>query len=574
MLKNLFNAARLLKSPKSWKRIGRALQPKERIGAVILVIVIFISLIWLANQAYVRATESRPALGDTYVEGVMGSPRLLNPILTTTDSDRDVSRLLFSTLLKYDYQGKLVGDLAENFSVSKDGKTYKITLRKNVFWHDGEPLTIDDVLFTIKAVANPDYASPLRATWQGVAVEASEENELTIKLKTPYANFIENLVFLGILPRHIWTSIQPKNFALADFNLTPIGSGPYRFVKLQKDRLGRIVSLTLESNPTYFNNAPFINNLILKSYDSEEEAVSAFNRKEIDGILPATGQNKNQLRGLASSQVFSLASPRIYAIFFNTDDTILKDINVRIALNYAVNREALVSKVLNNEGKIALGPIPPGLLGSSPDITGYDYNPEKAREILDKYGWTKDENGMRAKKLGKDKNPTNLAIDILATPNTQLVATLIKDDLKNIGVGANLTILGLGEIQQNYLKTRQYQAILIGEAYTGTPDPYSFWHSLARKDPGLNLSLYSNRKVDKLTEDARQSTDEVMRAAKYVEFQKLVIADAPAIFLYSPNYLYIVNRKVNGVAIKNLVMPSDRFSEINQWFISTQRVWK
>ena len=343
MLKNLFNAARLLKSPKSWKRIGRALQPKERIGAVILVIVIFISLIWLANQAYVRATESRPALGDTYVEGVMGSPRLLNPILTTTDSDRDVSRLLFSTLLKYDYQGKLVGDLAENFSVSKDGKTYKITLRKNVFWHDGEPLTIDDVLFTIKAVANPDYASPLRATWQGVAVEASEENELTIKLKTPYANFIENLVFLGILPRHIWTSIQPKNFALADFNLTPIGSGPYRFVKLQKDRLGRIVSLTLESNPTYFNNAPFINNLILKSYDSEEEAVSAFNRKEIDGILPATGQNKNQLRGLASSQVFSLASPRIYAIFFNTDDTILKDINVRIALNYAVNREALVS---------------------------------------------------------------------------------------------------------------------------------------------------------------------------------------------------------------------------------------
>ncbi|HEY4518842.1 hypothetical protein A2833_00520 [Candidatus Azambacteria bacterium RIFCSPHIGHO2_01_FULL_44_55] len=574
MLKNLFNAARLLKSPKSWKRIGRALQPKERIGAVILVIVIFISLIWLANQAYVRATESRPALGDTYVEGVMGSPRLLNPILTTTDSDRDVSRLLFSTLLKYDYQGKLVGDLAENFSVSKDGKTYKITLRKNVFWHDGEPLTIDDVLFTIKAVANPDYASPLRATWQGVAVEASEENELTIKLKTPYANFIENLVFLGILPRHIWTSIQPKNFALADFNLTPIGSGPYRFVKLQKDRLGRIVSLTLESNPTYFNNAPFINNLILKSYDSEEEAVSAFNRKEIDGILPATGQNKNQLRGLASSQVFSLASPRIYAIFFNTDDTILKDINVRIALNYAVNREALVSKVLNNEGKIALGPIPPGLLGSSPDITGYDYNPEKAREILDKYGWTKDENGMRAKKLGKDKNPTNLAIDILATPNTQLVATLIKDDLKNIGVGANLTILGLGEIQQNYLKTRQYQAILIGEAYTGTPDPYSFWHSLARKDPGLNLSLYSNRKVDKLIEDARQSTDEVMRAAKYVEFQKLVIADAPAIFLYSPNYLYIVNRKVNGVAIKNLVMPSDRFSEINQWFISTQRVWK
>jgi len=574
MLKNLFNAARLLKSPKSWKRIGRALQPKERIGAVILVIVIFISLIWLANQAYVRATESRPALGDTYVEGVMGSPRLLNPILTTTDSDRDVSRLLFSTLLKYDYQGKLVGDLAENFSVSKDGKTYKITLRKNVFWHDGEPLTIDDVLFTIKAVANPDYASPLRATWQGVAVEASEENELTIKLKTPYANFIENLVFLGILPRHIWTSIQPKNFALADFNLTPIGSGPYRFVKLQKDRLGRIVSLTLESNPTYFNNAPFINNLILKSYDSEEEAVSAFNRKEIDGILPATGQNKNQLRGLASSQVFSLASPRIYAIFFNTDDTILKDINVRIALNYAVNREALVSKVLNNEGKIALGPIPPGLLGSSPDITGYDYNPEKAREILDKYGWTKDENGMRAKKLGKDKNPTNLAIDILATPNTQLAATLIKDDLKNIGVGANLTILGLGEIQQNYLKTRQYQAILIGEAYTGTPDPYSFWHSLARKDPGLNLSLYSNRKVDKLIEDARQSTDEVMRAAKYVEFQKLVIADAPAIFLYSPNYLYIVNRKVNGVAIKNLVMPSDRFSEINQWFISTQRVWK
>lgn len=574
MLNNLFNAARLLKNPKSWKKIGHSLQPKERVGAMILVVIIFVSLVWLLNQVYMRATESRPALGDTYVEGVVGSPRLLNPILATTDSDRDVSRLLFSTLLKYDYQGKLVGDLAENFSVSKDSKTYKITLKKNIFWHDGEPLTIDDVIFTIGAAANSDYASPLRATWQGVAVEISGEDELAIKLKTPYANFIENLTFLGILPKHIWTSVQPKNFALADFNLTPVGSGPYRFVKLQKDRLGKIVSLTLESNPTYFNKAPFIKNLILKSYESEEEAVSAFNRKEIDGLMPATGQNKNQLRGLASSQVFSMASPRIYAIFFNTDDEILKDINVRISLSYAVNREALVSKVLNGEGKIAIGPIPPGLLGSSPDIAGYDYNPEKAGAILDKYGWIKDESGMRAKKLGKNKNPTPLVIDILATPNTQLAATLIKDDLKNIGVGINLNILGLSEIQQNHLKTRQYQAILIGEAYTSTPDPYSFWHSFARKDPGLNLSLYSNRKVDKIIEDARRSMDEMKRAEKYVEFQKLVIADAPAIFLYSPNYLYIVNKDVKGITIKNLVVPSDRFSEISGWYITTQRVWK
>ncbi len=557
-----------------WIKFWKHLNFKEKIWFGAFSVAILFSISFLIGSFYRSQTKIIPAQGGTYVEALPESPHNFNPVLSTNDADRDISRLVFSSLLKYNERGELAPDLASSYDVSKDGKIYTVKLKEGVIWHDGEPFSSEDVTFTINAVQNSEYASTLRNSWQGIKAEAIDKGTVVLTLKTPYAAFTPNLALLGILPKHIWKTVMPQNFPLAEFNLKPIGTGPYKFAKLQKDSLGRIISVNLSANENYFSGAPNIKNIILRFYLSEEEAVSAFNRKEVDGLMLQTAQNKNQIRGADNSAVFSLPSLRIYAVFLNTDDKILKDKNARLAINYAINREELLSKLLDNEGKVAVGPIPPGLPGSSPDMEGYGYNPEKAKEILEKSGWIKDETGVYAKKLGKDKEATPLKFSIITTKSIQLAATMIRDYLKNANIESELKIVSLGELQQNYLKNKDYNAILIGESYTGAADPYVFWHGAAIKDPGLNLSLYNNKKVNKILEDARLISDPVKRASKLEEFQKLVLTDAPAVFLYSPNYIYIVKNNVKNINLIKLSVSSARYSKINEWSIETERVWR
>lgn len=555
-------------------RIGKHLDFKERVWFGIFIIAIIFSISFLIGSFYRSQTKIAPASGGAYVEALAESPHNFNPVLSTNDADRDVTRLIFSSLLKYNKRGELAPDLASSYSVSKDGKTYTVKLKEGVTWHDGKPFNSEDVIFTISAIQNSEYASPLRNSWQGIKAEAADRNTVIFTLKTPYVAFAPNFALLGILPKHVLKTVVPQNFPLAEFNLKPIGTGPYKFVKLQKDSLGRIISVNLSANENYFAGAPNIKNIILKFYLSEEEAISAFNRKEVDGILLQTAQNKNQLRGIDNSSFFSLPSLRIYAVFLNTNDKILKDKNVRMAVNYAINREELLAKLLDNEGKVAVGPIPPGLLGSSPNIDGYSYLPLKTKEILEKSGWTKNETGVYAKKLGKDKEATLLKFSIITTKSIQLAATMIRDYLRNAGIESELKIVSLGELQQNYLKTKDYRTILIGESYTSAADPYVFWHGAAIKDPGLNLSLYNNRKTNKILEDARLISDPNKRASKLEEFQKLALGDAPAVFLYSPNYIYVVKNNVKNINLLKLNISSARYSEINEWYIETERILK
>ncbi len=556
---------------KIWKRLDF----KETILIGLFAAVMVVSVSLLIRNFYLSRTEALPDFGGTYVEALSDSPHLLNPILATNDADRDMAKLIFSSLLKYeDKSENLVPDLAESYETSKDGKIYTVKLKENIVWHDGVPFTAEDVLFTIRAVKNPDYASPLRTSFEGVEAEASGDRTVVFTLKTPYGAFDHNLAALGILPKHIWSSVVPKNFPLADFNLKPIGTGPYRFVKLEKNQLGRIVSVTLAGNPNYFGSRPFIENVIFKSYLSEEEAIAAFNRKEVDGVLLQTAQNKNQLRGLDNAQFWTLPSLRIYAVFFNTDEKILKERAARLAINHAVNREELLKSILNGEGFLTPGPIPPGLPGSSPDLKTYEYNPEKAMEILADAGWKKGENNILEKKFGKEKEATPLKIEIITTKSIQLAATLIRDNLRDVGIDSSLKIINIGELQQNYLRTKNYQALLIGETYTPAADPYVFWHGSAAKDQGLNLSFYTNKKADKALENARQIGDASKKAAELVKFQEIVINDVPAVFLYSPNYIYVLNERVKNIALKSLAIPSNRFSEISSWYIETKRAFR
>lgn len=557
-----------------WQKIPSVLTKKERYFVLGLLILAVVSLFGWMVFYNLKHTILVPNYGGNFSEGVVGSPQYINPILSqTNDADRDLSELIFSGLMKYNSKGELVPDLAEKFNIGDNGKIYDFFLRKDIKWHDGNPFTADDVVFTINAIQNPDYRSPLRINWSGAEVEKIDEWTIRFKLKTPYAPFLSNTT-VGIAPSHIWKNILPEKFLLAPENLEPIGTGPYKFKKLEKDKEGFVSSVELEAFGEYSLTRPFIEKIYVYFYPGEEELIKAYNRGKLNNLALISNQNKNALRGVnVKANIYRLNLPRYFAVFFNQSKSkALSDKNVRLALNYATDKKEIIEKALSGEGTQVDSPIPFGVFGQNEKIKIYEFNLEKAIETLEDAGWKDDDNdGVREKKEDK------LEIELITTDLNQLrqSADIIKEQWAKIGVKVNVVIYNIAEIQQEYVRPREYQAILFGEVLGLDPDPYSFWHSSQKKDPGLNLALYDNKEVDTLLKDARQvvNNDE-LRAKEYEQFQQYVINDAPVVFLYSPYQLYISAKKIKGIEPGNIVLPSKRFADISNWYTKTQRIKK
>ena len=575
------NFIQLLKRPFSkipswhqWQKIPGVLNKKERyfiLGFLFLGIASLFSWLFVYN---IKNTIVVPNYGGSFREGIIDSPQYLNPILSpVNDADRDVTRLIFSGLIKYDSQGKLVPDLAEKYAIGDNGKIYDFFLRKDIKWHDGQTFSADDVVFTIKTIQNSDSRSPLRANWKGVTVEKIDDFTVRFKLESPYAPFLANTT-TGIIAKHIWEKILPEKFILAQENLSPIGTGLYKLKKIKKDKEGFINYIELQAFGDYgYDRRPFIEKIEFYFYPDEESLIKAYNRNTIDNLSLLSVQSQELLKRTKSkSYLYELNLPRYFAVFFNqTKSKALADKTVRLALNYATNKNELIEKILNGEGAPVESPIPMGVWGHSDKTKIYNFDTEYAKTILEQAGWKDaDNDGVREKKEDK------LEFDLITTELKQLqqTANILQEQWLKIGAKVNVKIMNIGEIQQEYIRPREYQALLFGEVLGLDPDPYSFWHSSQKKDPGLNLALYDNKKVDEFLKDARQNLIQDVRLKDYEQFQQLVVDDAPVVFLYSPYHLYYAAKKVKGIEVKNVVLPSERFSDIERWYIKTQRVKK
>ena len=575
------NFIQLLKRPFSkipswhqWQKIPGVLNKKERyfiLGFLFLGIASLFSWLFVYN---IKNTIVVPNYGGSFREGIIDSPQYLNPILSpVNDADRDVTRLIFSGLIKYDSQGKLVPDLAEKYAIGDNGKIYDFFLRKDIKWHDGQAFNADDVVFTIKTIQNSDSRSPLRANWKGVTVEKIDDFTVRFKLESPYAPFLANTT-TGIIAKHIWEKILPEKFILAQENLSPIGTGLYKLKKIKKDKEGFINYIELQAFGDYgYDRRPFIEKIEFYFYPDEESLIKAYNRNIVDNLSLLSVQNQELLKRTKSkSYLYELNLPRYFAVFFNqTKSKALADKTVRLALNYATNKNELIEKTLNGEGAPVESPIPMGVWGHSDKTKIYNFDTEYAKTILEQAGWKDTDNdGIREKKEDK------LEFDLITTELKQLqqTANILQEQWSKIGAKVNVKIMNIGEIQQEYIRPREYQALLFGEVLGLDPDPYSFWHSSQKKDPGLNLALYDNKKVDEFLKDARQNLIQDVRLKDYEQFQQLVVDDAPVVFLYSPYHLYYAAKKVKGIEVKNVVLPSERFSDIERWYIKTQRVKK
>lgn len=527
-------------------RIFQSFSKFERFifGGAIIVLVIS-GFFWLANY-YLNVTEKAPVRGGHYKEGIVGQPVTLNPILAgTNDVDRDLIELLFADL----------SGLAENIKISKDNKTWTITLKDKLEWTDGKPLTTADVLFTLESFQNPDAQSPSAATWQGVIAERLSDKEIRFSLPNPYAFFEDNLRKLKIVPRHIFASIPLSNLRLSSFNLEPVGSGPYKFVSYQKRKDGFISQYYLEANDQYADEAPYIQSFTIKFFNNANEALESFNRREIHGLGAIDPKNLGKIK--VGYQLFSINVPRYYAIFLNqSTEPALKKAEIREILDNAIDKSKLIENVFKNHATIVNGPIPSIIDGYNPEIyKSKQIDIENAKNILNKAG---------LKEIGAVIPQIQFLID---------AAELIKADWEKIGLTFNYQVATLQEMNE-VIKTRNYQTVVFGNILRGNPDVFSFWHSSERFYPGLNLAIYSNKKVDNLLEAIRKDFNPESRKTNLSKLQQLIYDDKPAIFLFSPNYLYAAPKILGGLDLTSAITPSDRFEKVNEWYLRTARVFK
>lgn len=577
------------------KYLGKFYSETETLVTRIALFLALAGSLALGVALYQNNIVAAPAAGGEYVEAVIGAPTYINPLFAqTNDVDQDIARLVFGSLVKLDEQGQLVGDLVERYEVDGAQTTYTFTLKEGVRWHDGERLTARDVLFTVQSIQDASFKSPLYATFRNVRVASADERTVSFTLAEPFAPFLSVLTF-GILPEHLWADVDPAYAILAELNLKPVGSGPYRFAHFSKDKKGNIKEYTLERFKDYYAPGPYIKTVTLKFFPSFEEARSAFADGNADGIgfLPQLAQ----LEPRDASQAHKFALPQYTALFFNqAANGALKEKDVRLALALATSKQEIINQAFGGDAIPVDSPILAGMLGYTESIPAALFDPAQAEKFLDAAGWKRvypdlGDEGDNAKivetrgsaNLGlpdadgtrytREKSSAKLELTLTTIQRQEsiTVAEALRDLWQRVGVTVNVNIVDAAKIQKDVIKPRAYEVLLFGQIIGKDPDPYPFWHSSQANDPGLNLALYQNKTADSLLEDARKTSELSSREQKYVAFQTQLAQDVPAIFLYSLRYTYLTPEEIRGIATERINHPSDRFANIASWYIKTKK---
>ncbi|MEI6529294.1 MAG: peptide ABC transporter substrate-binding protein [Candidatus Falkowbacteria bacterium] len=536
---------------KQLKHLNKFLNPKEYLIIKICLLLIIINAAYLGIAFFKKHLQYTPVSGGEYIEGIVGYPKTINPLYSVNrDVDSDLNSLVYSSLFKYDQNGLLISDLAESVVINED-KEYVIKIKSGAHWQNGDTLSADDVLFTIDAIKNAEYRSPLRSSLS--SVEAEKVDDLTIKLtlSAPYSPFLEVLTF-GILPKSIWENVSPSSAASSDLNLKPIGSGPYKFKSFVKNKDGDLKEYNLVVNDDYYSRKPYIKNIKFKFFVDYTEAIKSLNDNQIDGLGYLPFEERKELLAKDSLSLNELIRPQIFSLFFNSNkDKALSDKVVRVSLAQAIDKDQMINEVFGGVYQRADGPILSNNFAYNDQITKYNFSPLEATANI--------KNKLASTTLTVIDSGTNV-----------IVAEKIKAYWEKIGVVVVLKIVP-GEQATDTIKNRDFEILLYGESVGGDPDVFAFWHSSQISAKGLNLAGYNNPDVDKLLSDARATTNIEDRKIKYQKFQEILVNDVPAIFLYSPTYTYVQSKKLKGFDSTMIIEPAVRFAGVADWYLKTSK---
>ncbi len=545
----------------------KSLSPAERVAFVVTSILFAVSVIWLLVKINDVFLVTEPAHGGSFSEALVGTPRFVNPLIAISDSDHDITSLVYSGLMREMPDGSIVPDLADSYSVSTDTLTYTFDIKPNAVFQDGAPVTADDVAFTVLKAEDPALKSPEFANWNGVSVKVINSKEISFTLKQPYAFFIYDTT-LGILPKHIWQGVSDDNFAFSDYNTTPVGSGPYAVESVTRDSSGVPTDYFLKAFDGFVLGVPYIENISFKIFPDDTDAMAALGNGSVSAFA---GIDPSKMP-IAVSGVRTMVAPftRVFGLFFNQNkNAVFADKSVRTALDESAPRQNIVASVLNGFGVALDGPL---LNSTAPNVDASS-SLSLASTTLAKDGWKKDATGTLEKTSKKQSTPLSFSISTGNVPELVATANVLKDAWTSVGAEVNVEVFDQSDLTQSVIETRNYDALLLGMVVGNHPDLYAFWDSSQRNYPGLNVAEYTNVKADKVLSDMRQTSDATKQTADENQFLSYVASDTPAVFLYSPDFIYAVPSDIKNISLGPITSSADRFENIWQWYIDTEKVW-
>jgi peptide/nickel transport system substrate-binding protein len=542
---------------------------------VVVVTLLVVAVLLFTPEPGQTVTAPKPAEGGVYTEGLVGSLSRLNPLLDQNNSaDRDINRLLFASLVSFDSRGLPVPGLADSWGVSQDGTIYNFSLRPNAAWHDGEPVVVDDIIFTLELIKSDSSLFPaaVREMWKLVQVKKLNEKTIQFILPEPFAPFLDYLTF-GLLPKHILDGTPAEQLAASAFNLAPVGSGPYRFERLIVEN-GLVAGVELRASDKYYGRKAFIDQVIFRYYPSSAAALDAYKQGQVQAISQVTLDILPQVLAEPSLNLYTGRLPELSMVLFNLNNPkvpFLQDVKLRRALFTGLNRQQIVDKILQGQAIVADGPIFPGTWAYYENVERVAFDPTVALNQMKSGEFKIPAQGgdVRADKDGK------LLEFTLLYPNDDLhtsIALIIQANWAKLGVNVNLEAAEYDTLLNDRLASRNYEAALVdlNLMRTPDPDPYPFWHQ-SEITGGQNYSQWDNRTASEYIEQARINPDFTARARLYRNFQVIFARELPALPLYFPVYNYAVSNTVLNAQIPPLFDTSDRFLTITDWYLVTSR---
>ncbi len=511
-----------------------------------------------------------PTAGGTYTEGVLGYWGTINPILAPqivpgNPADQDLAALVFDGLTTLDEAGQVVPMLATDWDLSEDGHVYEFHLRREVNWNDDAPFTAADVAFTVQAMQDPNFQGDpaLRELWRNVTVEQVDSLTVRFTLEDPFPSFIYYTT-IGLLPAHLLGNVAAADLPTHEFSTRqPVGTGMFQVESVQPDRV------VLVANPSYWGSKPYMERLELWFYGDENGLLVDYDRGAVQGFHPSDPQAISSLARLRELEIYSAPSAGYGIVYLNLErDSVpfFREKEVRQALLYALDRQALIDKVLAGQGLVASSPIVPIVWAHDPTVRQYGYDPQRAIGLLDTAGWL-DSDADRI----RDRDGSDLAFTLLASDDMVQLAEELARQWREVGVEVTVQAVG-PEVATDFVRTRNYDAALTEVVLTADPDPYPLWHSTQAGEPGQNFSGFANQDADALMEEARSTVDEEKRGQLLSAFQRIFAEEVPSLLLYYPIYTYAVDAQVREVQLSPLLHGSQRFRNISDWYIQTEEV--
>ncbi len=489
----------------------------------------------------------------TLVVALTSEPVRLNPVYLSDLVSFTVSELIFRGLVRFDKDMKIIPDLAESWEILNNGKEIRFKLKKGVLWHDGVEFTSNDVVFTYLTITSPETLTHLSEIFGPVkSVVSVDRYTILVRYKEPYGSALESWR-VGIIPEHVFHGVKMNS---ASFDEAPVGTGPYKLKKWERG-----VKLILESFDEYYGGSPGFKNIILKiipdiSTQLMELKTGAIDVMEISPLQFNKGMNSPEITD--NFIKYKSGSFRYGFLGLNMIDERFRDKKVRQAISYAIDKKWIIQSVLNDTGNQSTGPYPPEAWYYNHEAKYYDYNPDKAIDLLKEAGWQRGDNGA----LFKNNVPFFFTIFTNFENKENLkIAQIIQDNLKKIGIETEIRTFEWQTFRHNVISKHQFEAIILSRAYLWDPDIYELWHSSKTKEGEWNFLSYKNPEIDRLLEKGRKTIDQDERQTIYRKVHDILAEDQACIFLYNAELLFVAHKKIKGI----VPSPAGIFYNVEKW---------